>query len=844
MDTTQYTHFPKKALLALIIPMLMTHQASANDTDTDETTITLDTMVVTLDGQAKEKTGKKIVTRKELNTQNVQDTRDLVRYNAEVDVAEVGRYGTKGFAVRGVDGNRVAMNIDGVALPEVEVNELYSPYGYTYEGRFNPDLEMMGSVHITAGADSLASGSGAVGGSVSYRTKLPKDLLKGDSKLGGYAKTGYTNKNEEWLLSGGLAGKIGNFEGLINYAQRQGHELKNHDMHKHNPNRLNDPFWISLHPQELGCLLAPEYQGRSYCGFHSSALYPDSSHYKSRAIMAKAHYDLNDQHRLGIHGMYQTKNTTTNAISKITSSNRIALDSEDMKNYGISYRYFPENNHFLNQLDANYTHQDISGLAFTDLRSGWLDRDTGQSRSWYGDAEYRPTRTKTDQLKIDVSLNPLETDKFGSHQFKLGANLAKQDYTSNKITISRKSSGEYQYAFQPNIIPFPDAKKDNFNLTLSDEIFFNDRLTADLGVRYDYIRYMPYFEDTIYFDDPQSSEMYEINKNLKTSKIGFYNDYRNGVYNQKPTFDKLTYSGLFEYQVMPETLTARYKVGTGFLAPSVTQMYSSFQGQGVQQLINTKLKPESSLNNEIEFEFSANPMTLTLGAYQSDYKNFIHSKWWADVGNLGTDCRASTCIQSINLDSAQVRGFKAGMRADLSRWAGHNKLYLTADYHTSKDEATYEADQEIDGKLTINTLASVPTTTIYGLDYHLPDDKATFHIKARHIKAKKADDTKLVEIVRDSSRPAGYREQVGTYKFIHHSNDALVLDMFGSYKFKKGITLNAGVYNLTNQKYIPWDSLRQFAITNVNSMVDRWGYGLNRYTAPGRNYAVALTYEF
>lgn len=74
--------------------------------------------------------------------------------------------------------------------------KFFSPYGYQYEGRFNPDIEMMGGVRVLAGSDSLVSGSGAVGGSVSYNTKEPSQLVKGGN-LGGYAKLGYTNKNDE-----------------------------------------------------------------------------------------------------------------------------------------------------------------------------------------------------------------------------------------------------------------------------------------------------------------------------------------------------------------------------------------------------------------------------------------------------------------------------------------------------------------------------------------------------------------------------------------------------------------------------------------------------------------------
>ncbi|SPX84949.1 TonB-dependent receptor plug domain-containing protein [Moraxella ovis] len=158
----QHAPFSKtnKVLLALIIPAMMAYSTQSTAQDTNEPGVTLDTLNVTVNAKPREKVGEEITTRRELDEQNIQNAHDLVRYNTEVDVAEVGRYGNKGFAIRGVDGNRVAMNIDGVALPEIESNELFSPYGDIYEGRFNPDVEMMGSVSVTAGADSIASGSG------------------------------------------------------------------------------------------------------------------------------------------------------------------------------------------------------------------------------------------------------------------------------------------------------------------------------------------------------------------------------------------------------------------------------------------------------------------------------------------------------------------------------------------------------------------------------------------------------------------------------------------------------------------------------------------------------------
>ena len=76
--------------------------------------------------------------------------------------------------------------------------------------------------------------------------------------------------------------------------------------------------------------------------------------------------------------------------------------------------------------------------------------------------------------------------------------------------------------------------------------------------------------------------------------------------------------------------------------------------------------------------------------------------------------------------------------------------------------------------------------------------------------------------------------------------------MFGYYKPTKTLTFRAGVYNLFDRKYHTWDSLRGLNITGglVNSVGTRpnriyGGYpGLERFYAPGRNYAVSLEWKF
>ncbi len=58
----------------------------------------------------------------------IRDSSDLVRYSVDVGISDGGCH-NKGFAMRGVEANRVGINIDGVALPDMEEISLHGRYG-------------------------------------------------------------------------------------------------------------------------------------------------------------------------------------------------------------------------------------------------------------------------------------------------------------------------------------------------------------------------------------------------------------------------------------------------------------------------------------------------------------------------------------------------------------------------------------------------------------------------------------------------------------------------------------------------------------------------------------------
>lgn len=156
---------------------------------------TLDT--ITVNANASEVKANQIKkTRKAIQEELISDNYDLVRYATDVGISDNGRR-NKGFAMRGVEGNRVGISVDGVNLPESEENSLYARYGNFNSSRLSIDPELVQGIDIMRGADSFNSGSGAIGGSVNYRTLGADDIILPNKKWGVLLKNGYASKNSE-----------------------------------------------------------------------------------------------------------------------------------------------------------------------------------------------------------------------------------------------------------------------------------------------------------------------------------------------------------------------------------------------------------------------------------------------------------------------------------------------------------------------------------------------------------------------------------------------------------------------------------------------------------------------
>jgi hemoglobin/transferrin/lactoferrin receptor protein len=169
-----------------------------------------------------------VISSTEIEDRLVKDIKDLIRFEPGVSVhsaparftaagASTGRDGNAGFNIRGLEGNRVLLVVDGVRVPDGFA------FGAQSAGRGDyVDLDILKSVEIVRGPSSAMYGSDGLAGAVSFITKDPSDIIAKDKRFAGRARVSYASADESWSESLVAAGKTGNWEALFAYTRRDG----------------------------------------------------------------------------------------------------------------------------------------------------------------------------------------------------------------------------------------------------------------------------------------------------------------------------------------------------------------------------------------------------------------------------------------------------------------------------------------------------------------------------------------------------------------------------------------------------------------------------------------------
>ena len=770
--------------------------------------------VKVIGGRKVQKLGEEKVRRQALDKQMVSDESDLVRYDPGISVVEGGRSGSNGFTIRGVDKDRVAINVDGLAQAESRSSEafqeLFGAYGNFNANRNTSEPENFSEVTINKGADSLKSGSGALGGAVNYKTKSASDYVSEEKPYHLGIKGGYIGRNSQKFSSITAAGTWLGLDALMVYTRRFGKETKNNSDAADTVITDNKQSWN------------PNAGSTNYGSRGVARSKPDPQDWVNKSTLFKLGYNFNDKNRIG--WIYEDSRTdrTTTELSNMWAANwkgealgdtRSRQDISYRKRIGFEYKNQLDKGPW-DSLNLHYDRQTI------DMSTWTWDLPTDYNRSGVNSDVYhmfRNIRQKNTQFGADAEKQIDFSKLVWAMQYGLGGSQNDNDNRDHSYWV-RLYDPKYQTS-------------NNQELTMLVESSSKNRFA--------------YWNNTFQFGD---SSQYRLNAGLRydnsSSKAKDNPNYTPAIRGQIPYLgSERKHSGFsyglgLDWKFTPHlNLLAKYS--TGFRAPTSDETWLLFPHPDFYLKANPNLKAETAKNFELGLAGSGKAGNFKFSGFQTRYRNFIeltymgvssdnpNSPNYAPISD-GTALVSSPVWQNQNRSSAWAKGLEFNGTWNLDSiglpqgtHAGINVSYI-------KGKAKQTNGQETP----INALS--PWSAVYNLGYDAPSKRWGINAYLTHTAAKKPSDT--VHSSDDLNNP---------WPFAKHSKAYTLFDLTGYVNLGKYFTLRAGAYNIGNKKYYTWESLRSIReFGTVNRVDNKTHAGIERFTSPGRSYNFTLEAKF
>ena len=419
-----------------------------------------------------------VISRETIDKELVHDIADLVRYQAGIDVERAGsRFGLSGFSIRGIGGNRVATEIDGIP-----VADQFDVGSYSNSGRNFIDTDLVQQVEILRGPASSVYGSNAIGGVISFITKKPVDLLK-ETNGNFYAgiKAGYYGVDSSQAISLSTAYAFDKMSLLINLNSRNGNEFDN-----------NAPSDIAVDHQDN----------------------------KSQSVLAKFYYDISDHQQISLSYDYFERESDTQ-INSLIGLGRFARttaltgdDQSERKNVALSYTFDSEKS-WLSGGVATIYNQKTETLQLTE--------ETRSSRG----SNYLYNRDFFYIQEIDGLRINLYTDfDAGSLYHQIGYGL---EWSERKVTEFRDglqtnlATGASTNSILSEVFPvrdFPISVVKEIGLYLNDEIEIQGtNFSLIPALRFDQYELNP-SPDAIYLEDNPATQVVSVKESNLSPKLG------------------------------------------------------------------------------------------------------------------------------------------------------------------------------------------------------------------------------------------------------------------------------------------------------------------------------------
>ena len=717
-------------------PSVLTAQAASNEAVSDNAAYWGSPIVVTATRTpidvADAPVTISVITDEQMADDLVTDIRDMVRYEPGITVrrqparfnaalSATGRAGNEGFTVRGIGGNRVLIQVDGVRVP----------YGFSFGaqdvGRGDyVDVGLVKSVEILRGPTSALYGTDGLAGAISFRTADPVDFIAEGRNFGGLLRAAYSSADDEFAETAVLAGRSGAWSAMATYTRRDWRELDN--------------------------------QG-TIGGTGAARTRPNPQDSRSNAALGRIVWDGANGHAVRLTGEYLDNHIFTDGLSALSSTVDVLHGVDTGQRWRTS---------------VDWTWDNSAGGLIDYARIAAYIQNADDSQFTREDRTPAADRTR---------LNTFENRVWGVSA------EARSDFDTGAITHRLVIGGDISFTRQRGLrdgtVPpagevyptraFPSTDFTQVGVFVGDEISLGP-VTLFPGLRFDHFSLKP---------------------------------------DRDPLLPTFTGARQSDSRVSPkmgvvirlsDTVRLFGNYGQGFKAPEPSQVNQFFENIafGYISQPNPELGPERSIGWEGGIRFNSDVVALTLTGFSIDYKDFISQEV---VGGAFTPTNPAI-YQFVNLTRAEVDGAEA-------------RLQLNAGNGLTGNLAISYARGEITNAAGVTTPLSTvdPLRVVLGLGYRDTQGRFGGQVTMTHSARKEANRAAGVCGTSACYRPDGFT----------------LLDATAWMRVMEGLTLRAGIFNITDEKYSWWSDVRGLTTSASNT---------DAYTQPGRNASVSVSYRF
>lgn len=549
------------------------------------------------------------IDRADMDAQLVTDLKDLFRYQPGISVtSSFGRFGLGDIRIRGLGGNRVRIETDGIAIPDALVVGSYANANRNFV-----DLDTLKRVEVLRGPGSALYGSDALGGVVAFATKDPADYLRTGRSVYAGTKFGYAGANNGRFAGGTLAVGRGHWSALLVAGKRRADAGAN--------------------------------QGDN-AGDGEMRTAPNPRHSTGNNVLGKLVYTANADQRLRLTVEGNADRTDTDMRSAIGYQPRTQADTLGMTGLDRQRRTRVSLDHTMDAVDgalADRLHWQVY------RQRSVTGQHTDEYRTLAGEAQRRQRVFDFSQQLTGAALTAFKDFSTATtdHAVTYGASgTFTRTAQQRDGVLTHLATGETSNVMLPDVFPVRDFPRSD---TTALAVFVQDEITLADGalhlvpaVRVDRYRLQPHV-DAIFGEDNPGFVASGLRATSVAPKLG-------AVWNFAADWSTF----------------ASY--AHGFRSPPYNDVNAGFTNLafGYTSIGNPALKPETSDGFELGLRYSADAAYFSLSAYDNRYRQFIES------GRLvGINADGLRVFQSRNIARARIHGVELSAGAELGALTPH-----------------------------------------------------------------------------------------------------------------------------------------------------------------------------